>query len=191
MLISKGHAQIMLAQLPVSPDSGRRYPSSALSARADLWRRYDACLQALRQPLYHRRLGKRKPSPAICFAALQDALRLVAAFAFAYGVRQVIISSRSGVADTISMQPRVHGFNWSARDGVSWGTDAVLAADAPICVRIADLMHLAAKAVHLIIDCEPLRLSPLTATFQFAHGTALVVVHEHAARRRTYVAHIV
>jgi hypothetical protein len=117
----------------------------------------------------------------------------VAAFAHAYAVRQVIISSsRCGVADTISMQPRLYGFKWSARRALTWGYDAVLTADAPaMCVGIDDMMHLAVKAVHLIVDCEPLRLLPLTATPQFATAisacaAAHVVVHEHTARRRIY-----
>lgn len=92
----------------------------AMTRPADMiWEASNVTNLALRQPLYHQRLGKPRPKDKVFDTAIQHGLTLLAAFARAAGTRQIIVRLQDGERDAISMQPRPFGANWVREHGVS------------------------------------------------------------------------
>lgn len=84
-----------------------------------IWEAHNRANLALRQPLYHRRLGKNRPKPKAYDAAIQQGLAVLAAFASAAGTRQIIVRLSGNEREAISMQPRPFGVNWVRRHGIT------------------------------------------------------------------------
>lgn len=149
-----------------------------------IWQAHDAANLALRQPLYHRRLGKPRPKPKAYETAVQQGLAVLAAFAMATNTRQIIVRLLDGEREAISMQPRLFGVNWVRRYGISpenlWDSQSdPLPTPAPgvhppagMAAELSTrgVMHLAGKTALAVQLCEPDCSPHGTATFVFQNG---------------------
>lgn len=85
-----------------------------------LWHAQNDTLLALRLPLHHAFLNKRRPKPKDYETAIQMGLALLASGAKILGTRQIIVCLEDGMRQSVSFQPRPFGdANWTAAHAIS------------------------------------------------------------------------
>jgi hypothetical protein len=158
---------IIARMLPVLHGS-ERFSDLPVTIRpmTTVWTALERCLLALRLPLYYRRLGKRPANQKSTDLAIQASFTLLAAFAFACGTKQVIVSSADGYTRSISFQPRPFGMNWTVRYAI-YPAHLVHRDEPRRIVTVEDMLYLAAKLVHAISGHVMGEMPDGTATLQF------------------------
>ncbi len=145
--------------------------------RANVWRMLDTVLLALRLPLYHQRLGKKAPKPALIDQAIQASLMVLGAYAAASETRQAIVSIQDGALRAVSFQPRLHDISWNLPYLIS-PEAATRTTDGPRPhVQIEDMLALSVKLVHAVNGANLGKMPDSVSTIRFktrADGTMQV-----------------
>jgi hypothetical protein len=154
-------------------------PPPATRPMETVWDALNACLLALRMPLYNQRLRKKPLSLKNHERATQQTLILLAAFAIAYGCKQAIVSSLDGSVRSVSFQPRPFTLNWTQEHAISpvhLTRPHINDDPRPPNVSVEDMLFLAAKLVHAISGYNVGTMPDAVTTFSFYPGVCVSVV---------------